>query len=112
MTFPVGTHNYHLRYWLAAGGVNPGIYTATDASGTTNAQAMLSVVPPPQMVPTMEAGTTAGYCVGEPWNQQAVTKGLGVPVVTSENLWPNGSDKVFGLTKAFAEKTPTPRFAQ
>lgn len=106
MTFPVGTHNYHLRYWLAAGGVNPGIYTATDASGTTNAQAMLSVVPPPQMVPTMEAGTTAGYCVGEPWNQQAVTKGLGVPVVTSENLWPNGSDKVFGLTKAFAEKNP------
>lgn len=106
MTFPVGTHNYLLRYWLAAGGVNPGVYTATDASGTVNAQAMLSVVPPPQMVPTMEAGTTAGYCVGEPWNQQAVTKGLGVPVLTSENLWPNGSDKVFGLTKAFAEKNP------
>lgn len=106
MTFPVGTHNYLLRYWLAAGGVNPGLYTATDASGTVGAQAMLSVVPPPQMVPTMEAGTTAGYCVGEPWNQQAVTKGLGVPVVTSENLWPNGSDKVFGLTKAFADKNP------
>lgn len=106
MTFPVGTHNYHLRYWLAAGGVNPGMYTATDASGTVGAQAMLSVVPPPQMVPTMEAGTTAGYCVGEPWNQQAVTKGLGVPVVTSENLWPNGSDKVFGVTKAFADKNP------
>lgn len=106
MTFPVGTHNYLLRYWLAAGGVNPGMYTATDASGTTGAQAMLSVVPPPQMVPTMEAGTTAGYCVGEPWNQQAVTKGLGVPVVTSENLWPNGSDKVFGVSKAFADKNP------
>jgi nitrate/nitrite transport system substrate-binding protein len=106
MTFPVGTHNYLLRYWLAAGGVNPGLYSPTDASGTVNAQAMLSVVPPPQMVPTMEAGTTAGYCVGEPWNQQAVTKGLGVPVLTSENLWPNGSDKVFGVTKAFADKNP------
>ncbi|HEY6529967.1 MAG TPA: CmpA/NrtA family ABC transporter substrate-binding protein [Cellvibrionaceae bacterium] len=108
MTFPVGTHNYLLRYWLAAGGINPGLYAPEkgDASGNLNAQAMLSVVPPPQMVPTMEAGTTVGYCVGEPWNQQAVTKGLGVPVLTSENLWPNGSDKVFGLTKAFADKNP------
>jgi nitrate/nitrite transport system substrate-binding protein len=108
MTFPVGTHNYLLRYWLAAGGINPGLYAPEkgDASGNLNAQAMLSVVPPPQMVPTMEAGTTVGYCVGEPWNQQAVTKGLGVPVLTSENLWPNGSDKVFGITKAFADKYP------
>src|SRR5690606_36811730 len=74
MTFPVGTHNYHLRYWLAAGGINPGVYAPEkgDNSGSIAAEAMLSVVPPPQMVPTMEAGTTVGYCVGEPWNQQAV----------------------------------------
>jgi nitrate/nitrite transport system substrate-binding protein len=108
MTFPVGTHNYLLRYWLAAGGINPGLYAPEkgDNSGGIGAQALLSVVPPPQMVPTMEAGTTVGYCVGEPWNQQAVFKGLGVPVITSENIWPNGADKVFGVTKAFAEKNP------
>ena len=58
------------------------------------------------MVPTMEAGTTVGYCVGEPWNQQAVIKGLGVPVMTSENLWVDGATKVFGVTKAFADKYP------
>jgi nitrate/nitrite transport system substrate-binding protein len=108
MTFPVGTHNYMLRYWLAAGGIDPGRYapSAGDNSGTAGADALLSVVPPPQMVPTMEAGTTVGYCVGEPWNQQAVSKGLGVPVVTSENLWTDGADKVFGVTKAFADKYP------
>jgi len=108
MTFPVGTHNYLERYWLAAGGINPGFYAPDkgDNSGNLNAEAMLSVVPPPQMVPTMEAGTTAGYCVGEPWNQQAVFKGLGVPVITSENIWPDGADKVFGVTKAFADKYP------
>jgi nitrate/nitrite transport system substrate-binding protein len=108
MTFPVGTHNYLERYWLAAGGINPGFYAPAkgDNSGNLNAEAMLSVVPPPQMVPTMEAGTTVGYCVGEPWNQQAVFKGLGVPVITSENIWPDGADKVFGMTKTFADKYP------
>lgn len=108
MTFPVGTHNYMERYWLAAGGIHPGFYAPAkgDNSGNLQAEALLSVVPPPQMVPTMEAGTTVGYCVGEPWNQQAVFKGLGVPVVTSENIWPDGADKVFGMTKAFADKYP------
>lgn len=108
MTFPVGTHNYLERYWLAAGGINPGLYAPEkgDNSGSIGAEALLSVVPPPQMVPTMEAGTTVGYCVGEPWNQQAVTKGLGVPVITSENLWADGSDKVFTVTKTFADKNP------
>ncbi len=108
MTFPVGTHNYHERYWLAAGGINPGFYAPEkgDNSGSIGAEALLSVVPPPQMVPTMEAGTTVGYCVGEPWNQQAVTKGLGVPVITSENIWVDGADKVFGVTKSFYDKYP------
>lgn len=108
MTFPVGTHNYLLRYWLAAGGIHPGFYAPEkgDNNGYINADALLSVVPPPQMVPTMEAGTTVGYCVGEPWNQQAVSTGLGVPVVTSENLWAGGADKVFGITRSFAEKNP------
>jgi nitrate/nitrite transport system substrate-binding protein len=108
MTFPVGTHNYHERYWLAAGGINPGFYAPLkgDNSGSIGAEALLSVVPPPQMVPTMEAGTTVGYCVGEPWNQQAVFKGLGVPVLTSENIIPDVSDKSFAVTKAFADKYP------
>jgi nitrate/nitrite transport system substrate-binding protein len=108
MTFPVGTHNYLERYWLAAGGINPGVYAPQkgDSSGSLGAEALLSVVPPPQMVPTMEAGTTVGYCVGEPWNQQAVAKGLGVPVITSENIWTDGADKVFGLTGEFVQKNP------
>jgi nitrate/nitrite transport system substrate-binding protein len=108
MTFPVGTHNYHIRYWLAAGGINPGLYAPEkgDNSGSINADVLLSVVPPPQMVPTMEAGTTMGYCVGEPWNQQAVFKGLGTPVTTSDYQWKGGADKVFGVTKTFADKYP------
>ncbi len=84
MVFPVSTHNYELRYWLAAGGIHPGFYAPHkgDTSGQIDADALLSVTPPPQMPSTMEAGTIYGYCVGEPWNQQAVFKNIGVPVVT------------------------------
>src|SRR5579885_2334828 len=106
MVFPVSTHNYELRYWLAAGGINPGAYSPTDISGQINADVLLSVTPPPQMPATLEAGTILGYCVGEPWNQQAVFKGIGVPVITDYEIWKNNPEKVFGMTRAFAEKYP------
>ena len=106
MVFPVSTHNYELRYWLAAGGLNPGYYTASDISGTSKADVLLSVTPPPQMPATMEAGTIYGYCVGEPWNQQAVFKGIGVPVVTDYEIWKDNPEKVFGVSKHWAEEYP------
>ena len=108
MVFPVSTHNYELRYWLAAGGIHPGYYAPHkgDTSGQIDADALLSVTPPPQMPATLEAGTIYGYCVGEPWNQQAVFKGIGVPVVTDYEIWKDNPEKVFGITKEFSEKYP------
>ncbi|MFQ3218897.1 MAG: nitrate/nitrite transport system substrate-binding protein [Paraglaciecola sp.] len=108
MVFPVSTHNYELRYWLAAGGIHPGYYAPHkgDNSGQIDADALLSVTPPPQMPSTMEAGTIHGYCVGEPWNQQAVFKGIGVPVVTDYEIWKNNPEKVFGVSKGWADKHP------
>ncbi|WP_205470577.1 CmpA/NrtA family ABC transporter substrate-binding protein [Breoghania sp. L-A4] len=111
MVFPVSTHNYELRYWLASGGINPGYYSATDISGQIQADALLSVTPPPQMPATLEAGTIHGYCVGEPWNQQAVFKGIGVPVITDYEIWKNNPEKVFGITAEFAEKYPNTTLA-
>ena len=106
MVFPVSTHNYNLRYWLAAGGVHPGFYSPQDVNGNTKADVLLSVTPPPQMPATLEAGTISGYCVGEPWNQQAIFKGVGVPIVSDHQIWKNNPDKVFGVTKAWADKNP------
>ncbi|RCX01139.1 nitrate/nitrite transport system substrate-binding protein [Marinomonas foliarum] len=108
MVFPVSTHNYELRYWLAAGGIHPGYYAPArgDTSGQINAEALLSVTPPPQMPATMEAGTISGYCVGEPWNQQAVFKGIGVPVITDYEIWKNNPEKVFGVSSDWAEEYP------
>jgi nitrate/nitrite transport system substrate-binding protein len=108
MVFPVSTHNYELRYWLAAGGIHPGYYAPHkgDIAGTIDADALLSVTPPPQMPATLEAGTIYGYSVGEPWNQQAVYKGIGVPVITDYEIWKDNPEKVFGMTREFTEKYP------
>ena len=108
MVFPVSTHNYELRYWLASGGMNPGYYAPLkgDTNGTINADVQLSVTPPPQMPATMEAGTIDGYCVGEPWNQQAVFKGIGAPVITDYEIWKNNPEKVFGVTQEWNDKYP------
>ncbi len=108
MVFPVSTHNYELRYWLAAGGIHPGYYAPLkgDITGQIGAEALLSVTPPPQMPATLEAGTIDGYCVGEPWNQQAVFKGIGVPVITDYEIWKNNPEKVFGVSQEWANKYP------
>jgi len=111
MVFPVSTHNYELRYWLAAGGIHPGFYSKTDISGQIQAEALLSVTPPPQMPSTLEAKTISGYCVGEPWNQQAMLKGIGVPVITDYEIWKNNPEKVFGVSSAWAKKYPNTHLA-
>ncbi len=111
MVFPVSSHNYSLRYWLAAGGLNPGFYSSTDVSGQVNADVLLSVTPPPQMPATLEAGTINGYSVGEPWNQQAIFKNVGVPIATDDEFFDTIPDKIFAVTKAFADKNPNTTLA-
>ncbi|MGF1525850.1 MAG: CmpA/NrtA family ABC transporter substrate-binding protein [Candidatus Competibacterales bacterium] len=112
MVFPLSTHNYELRYWLAAGGLHPGFYRPDDpVGGKVNADVLLSVTPPPQMPATLEAGTNYGDCVGEPWNQQAVFKGIGVPVITDYQIWQNNPEKVFGVSKAWADANPNTHLA-
>ncbi|MFA5941701.1 MAG: CmpA/NrtA family ABC transporter substrate-binding protein [Sinimarinibacterium sp.] len=108
MVFPTSTHNYMLRYWLAAGGIRPGYYAPAkgDIAGQIDADVLISVTPPPQMPATLESGTIYGYSVGEPWNQQAVFKGIGVPVVTADQIWSRTPEKIFGVRKDWTEKNP------
>lgn len=94
MVFPFSTHNYQLRYWLASGGVDP------------DRDIRLTVVPPPQMVARLQAGSVDGYCVGEPWNERAVADGIGRVVVTSYEIWNNHPEKVLGFKRDWAESHP------
>jgi nitrate/nitrite transport system substrate-binding protein len=111
VVFPVSTHNYELRYWLASGGVHPGFYSPSDITGQIKADVLISVTPPPQMPATLEAGTINGYCVGEPWNEQALFKKVGLPVITDYEIWKNNPEKVIGVTRAWAEKYPNTHLA-
>ncbi|MBL8484537.1 MAG: ABC transporter substrate-binding protein, partial [Rhodocyclaceae bacterium] len=92
--FPVSMHNYQLRYWMASAGIDP------------DRDLRLVVVPPPQMVENLASRNIVGYCVGEPWNQQAVELGIGRVVVTGYELWNNAPEKVFGVTRDWAESYP------
>jgi len=94
MTFPGGTHDLWLRYWLAANGINPD----TDVDTI--------VVPPPQMVANMKVGTMDCFCVGEPWNAQLVAQGIGYTALTTGELWSKHPEKSLALRTDFTEKYP------
>lgn len=108
MVFPFSSHNYELRYWLAAGGLHPGFYAPKtgDNSGQLEADVLISVVPPPQMPAALESGTVAGFCVGEPWNQQAAARKLGVPVISNSDIRGFMAEKVLGVNSKWAAKHP------
>ena len=85
MTFPGGTHDLWLRYWLAAGGIDP------------DQDVGLITIPPPQMVANMKADTMDAFCVGEPWPDQLVAQGLGYTAVSTGQMWMNHPEKSFAM---------------
>ena len=100
MTFPPGTHAMWIRYWLAAGGINPG-----DAAGGS-ADISLITIPPPQMVANMQAGKMDGFCVGEPWNAKTIKDEIGFTAINTQDIWKDHPEKVCAFTEEFAAKNP------
>ena len=94
MTFPGGTHDLWIRYWLAAGGINP------------DQDVILQAVPPPQMVANMKVGTVDAFCVGEPWNAQLVSQKLGYTALSTGELWNNHPEKAFAMRQDWVDKNP------
>jgi nitrate/nitrite transport system substrate-binding protein len=94
MTFPGGTHDLWIRYWLAAAGIDP------------NSECSTIVVPPPQMVANMKVGTMDAFCVGEPWNEQLVNQGIGFTAATTGELWKGHPEKALGMRTDFIEANP------
>ncbi len=94
VTFPGGTHDLWMRYWLAANGIDP------------NKDADLVVVPPPQMVANMQTGTMDTFCVGEPWNQRLVNKKLGYTAAVTGELWKLHPEKAFSMRADWVDTNP------
>jgi nitrate/nitrite transport system substrate-binding protein len=94
MTFPGGTHDLWIRYWLAAGGIDPDKDIET------------IVVPPPQMVANMKVGTMDCFCVCEPWNLQLIHQNIGYTALTTGELWNQHPEKSLGMRAAWVDKNP------
>lgn len=94
VVYPYSSHLYQLCYWLASAGIDP----FRDVS--------LSVIPPARIVEALEHGEIDGYAVGEPWNQLAVDLEIGVPLVTSNEIWQSSPEKVLAVTEEFADRNP------
>lgn len=94
MTFPGGTHDMWMRYWLAAGGIDPDKNIST------------IVVPPPQMVANMKVGSMDTFCVGEPWNLQLINQGIGYTANTTGELWNDHPEKALALRSDYIAANP------
>jgi NitT/TauT family transport system ATP-binding protein/nitrate/nitrite transport system substrate-binding protein len=94
VVFSYSMHNYELRQWLSDGGIDP------------DNDVRLVVAPPPRMGGQLESGEIDGFCAGEPWNALAVARGTGTVAVRAIDIWPNGPDKVLGVTRSWAEAEP------
>jgi len=94
VTFPGGTHDLWMRYWLAAGGIDP------------DSDIRVIVVPPPQMVANMRVGNMDTFCVGEPWNEQLVNQDIGFSALTTGELWFQHPEKILGMRAEWVDKNP------
>jgi nitrate/nitrite transport system substrate-binding protein len=94
MTFPPGTHAMWMRYYLAAGGIDP------------DKDISLITVPPAQMVANMKIGKMDGFCVGEPWGARSIADNIGFTSVTTQDIWKDHPEKVCAFTEEFALKNP------
>jgi len=94
MTFPFSTHNYQLRFWMAAGGVDP------------DEDVHLVVLPPPYMVDSISNGHVDAFCVGAPWNSIAVDHGVGHILHFVSDILVRAAEKVLAIRQSWAEKNP------
>ena len=94
MTFPFSTHNYHLRFWMAAGGVDP------------DEDVRLVVLPPPYMVESLQNRHVDAFCVGAPWNSVAVDLGIGHILHFVSEILSRAAEKVLGVRQRWAEDNP------
>jgi ABC-type nitrate/sulfonate/bicarbonate transport system substrate-binding protein len=94
MTFPFSTHNYQLRFWMAAGGVDP------------DEDVRLVVLPPPYMVDSLANGHVDAFCVGAPWNSVAVDLGVGHILHFVSDVLVRAAEKVLAVRQSWSEKNP------
>lgn len=91
---PYSGHNYELRYWLSANGIDP------------DRDVEIMVLPPPDMGDALLSGTIDGYCAGEPWNTFGVLDRGGRLATVKAAIWKSSPEKVLGVHAGWADANP------
>ncbi|MGD9479204.1 CmpA/NrtA family ABC transporter substrate-binding protein [Shinella sp. G-2] len=91
---PYSGHNYELRYWLAASGIDP------------DREIEIVVLPPPDMGDALAEHVIDGYCAGEPWNAFGVLRRGGHLATVKAAIWQSSPEKVLGVNARWGEANP------
>ena len=99
VVYPASMENLLLRYWLASGGIDP------------DQEVTLTTLSPEEMVENLRSGAIDGFCVGDPWNSQAVAEGLGYVIATDLDIWAGHPEKVLGAREDWVAQNPKTHIA-
>jgi ABC-type nitrate/sulfonate/bicarbonate transport system substrate-binding protein len=99
VVFPYSMHNYMLRFWLAAAGLDP------------DDDIRIVVAPPTSMAARLKSGEIDGFCVGAPWGALCEAESGARVALHAADFWPGGPDKVLGVSAAWSAKAPAQTLA-
>lgn len=93
-TFPNVNQDFWIRYWFAAGGVDPD----TDID--------LLAVPPPETVQGMRTGTMDAFSTGDPWPYRIVADKIGYMAGLTAELWKFHPEEYLAIRADWVDKNP------
>jgi bicarbonate transport system substrate-binding protein len=93
-TFPKANQEFWIRYWLAAGGIDP------------DTEVELLTVPAAQTVADMKRGAMDAFSTGDPWPYRITADGTGFMAALTAEMWKDHPEEYFGLRKDWADQNP------
>ena len=93
-TFPKVNQDFWIRYWLAAGGINP------------DQDVSLLTVPAAQTVANMKTGTMEGFSTGDPWPGRLIKDDIGFVAALTAQIWPSHPEEYLGMRADWVDKNP------
>lgn len=93
-TFPHVNQDFWIRYWLAAGGINP------------DQDISLMPVPSAQTVANMKTETMDAFSTGDPWPYRIVKDKIGYMAALTAEIWKNHPEEYLAMRADWVDKNP------
>jgi bicarbonate transport system substrate-binding protein len=93
-TFPNVNQDFWIRYWFAAGGVNP------------DKDIDLLAVPPAETVQGMRNGTMDAFSTGDPWPYRIITEDIGHMAALTSEIWKFHPEEYLAIRSDWVDQNP------